>query len=164
MPEAASRPGKPRPAQGSRDEALADLGTSFRGAYRSLRSLRGRETHRLPGEVGHAQFELLAELHDRGPLSAIELGRVAALSPATVSQMLDRLDSEGHVKRVRSEADRRVVLTELTPRGAETVATARAFWGLRWREALADVEAEELRTATRVLEQIGAVFAEGERT
>ena len=44
-----------------RQEAITELGLAFRHAFRSLRSMRGRDTHR-GDEVGHAQFELLIEL------------------------------------------------------------------------------------------------------
>lgn len=149
------------PARGSsdlRDERLTELGQAFRRAYRSLRRLRGRDTHLLGGEISHAQFELLAELRDRGPLPAGELAHVAGLSAATVSQMLDHLATDGHVKRVRSEVDRRVVLIELTALGRRRVEATKALWRKRWAAALEGVDEEELRIASAVLGQIGAVF------
>jgi len=151
------------PAKGSndpREERLAELGEAFRRAYRSLRRLRGRDTHLLGGEISHAQFELLAELRERGPLPAGELAQVAGLSAATVSQMLDHLAADGHVKRVRSETDRRIVLIELTSLGRRHVEATRALWRERWVTALEGVDAKELRIASSVLRQIGAVFEE----
>jgi DNA-binding MarR family transcriptional regulator len=143
-----------------REERLTELGQAFRRAYRSLRRLRGRDTHLLGGEISHAQFELLAELRDRGPLPAGELAQVAGLSAATVSQMLDHLADDGQVERVRSETDRRVVLIGLTPLGRRRVETTKALWRERWEEALEGVDAEELRIASSVLKRIGAVFEE----
>jgi DNA-binding MarR family transcriptional regulator len=146
------------PPADPREESLAELGQAFRRAYRSLRRLRGRDTHLLGGEISHAQFELLAELRERGPLPAGELAHVAGLSAATVSQMLDHLATDGHVKRVRSEADRRVVLIELTALGRRRVEATKALWRKRWAAALESVDEEELRIASDVLQQIGAVF------
>ena len=150
----------PAPAAGPREERLTELGQAFRRAYRSLRRLRGRDTHLLGGEISHAQFELLAELRERGPLPAGELAHVAGLSAATVSQMLDHLTTDGHVKRVRSETDRRVVLIELTTQGRRRVETTKALWRERWVAALAGVDDEELRITSSVLQRIGAVFEE----
>lgn len=142
-----------------REEHLAELGQAFRRAYRSLRRLRGRDTHLLGGaKISHAQFELLAELRERGPLPAGELAHVAGLSAATVSQMLDHLADDGHVNRVRSEADRRVVLIELTDQGRRRVEQTKALWRERWQEALEGVSDRELRIASGVLRRIGAVF------
>jgi DNA-binding MarR family transcriptional regulator len=147
-------------ARDGRDEQLAALGLAFRRAYRSLRSLRGRDTHLLPGKISHAQFELLAELYDRGPLPAGELAGAAGLSPASVSQMLDHLAAEDQVERVRSTDDRRIVVTKLTRRGRRQVEARRALWGERWKQALEGVDADELRIAGEVLERIGTVFAD----
>lgn len=143
-----------------REERLTELGQAFRRAYRSLRRLRGRDTHLLGGEISHAQFELLAELRERGPLPAGELAQVAGLSAATVSQMLDHLTADDQVKRVRSETDRRVVLIELTALGQRRVEATKALWRERWVAALEGVDDEELRIASSVLQRIGAVFEE----
>jgi DNA-binding MarR family transcriptional regulator len=150
----------PAPTADRREERLTELGQAFRRAYRSLRRLRGRDTHLLGGEISHAQFELLAELRERGPLPAGELAHVAGLSAATVSQMLDHLAADGHVKRVRSETDRRVVLIELTTLGRRRVETTKALWRERWVAALEGVDDEELRITSSVLQRIGAVFEE----
>jgi DNA-binding MarR family transcriptional regulator len=144
----------------SRQERLTEVGLAFRHAFRSLRRLRGRDTHLGDGTIGHAQFELLAELRQRGPLSASELSAASGLSPATISQMLDHLAECGHVERIRSETDRRVVVTELTRKGRRHLDARKKQWRLRWREALEGVDDEELRIAAMVLDRIGDVFAE----
>jgi len=137
---------------------LLDLGAAFRKVFRSVRRLRGRDTHLIGSEVSHAQMELLIELGERGPLSAGELALAAGLTPASVTQMLDHLAASGHVHRTRSQSDRRVVLSELTGQGERKVAAKRALWQQRWEAALGDVDAEQLRTATLVLERLHAVF------
>jgi DNA-binding MarR family transcriptional regulator len=142
----------------SREERLDELGHAFRRAFRSLRSLQGRDTHLRPGKLSRAQFELLAELRDRGPLPAGELAAAARLSPASVSQMLDHLAAEGQVERVRSEADRRVVVTRLTRRGRRRIEALKALWRGRWEKALEGVDDDELRIASAVLDRLGAVF------
>jgi DNA-binding MarR family transcriptional regulator len=140
------------------EEELLDLGRAFRAVFRSLRRLRGRDTHLIGTEVSHAQMELLIELSERGPLSAGELALAAGLTPATVTQMLGHLAVSGHVRRSRSQADRRVVVSELTRQGEQKVAAKRALWQQRWEAALSDVDAEELRTATGVLQRLHAIF------
>jgi DNA-binding MarR family transcriptional regulator len=145
-------------ATASREESLAALGLAFRHSYRSLRSLRGRDTHLVAGKISHAQFELISELYERGPLPAGELACAAGLSAAAVSQMLDHLAAEGHVERVRSEADRRVVVTKLTRNGRRRIEARRKLWGDRWEQALEGIDNDELRVASRVLERISGVF------
>ncbi len=146
------------------EDELLDLGKAFRRVFRSLRRLRGRDTHLVGSEVSHAQMELLIELSEQGPLSAGELALAAQITPATVTQMLDHLAASGHVERTRSEVDRRVVVTHLTAQGERKVQAKRALWQKRWESVLADVDAGDLRTATLVLERLNAVFADAPET
>src|SRR5271168_3123849 len=141
-----------------RTDELTELGDQFRRVFRSLSRLRGRDTHLAGSELSHAQFELLIELDERGELSAGDLAAAARLTPATVTQMLDHLAASGHVERVRSDTDRRVVVSRLTAQGASKIEAKREAWRSRWEQALEGVDREDLRAATRVLELLGAVF------
>ena len=142
----------------ARAAELTELGEAFRRVFRNLSRLRGRDTHLAGSELSHAQFELLIELHDRGPLPAGELAAAARLTPATVTQMLDHLAEGGMVERVRSEVDRRVVVSRLTAQGRGKIEAKRKAWQGRWEAALEGVNTEELRAATRVLERLGMMF------
>lgn len=153
---------RPGERQGeARAAALAELGKSFRHVFRTLSRLRGRDTHLAGSQVSHAQFELLIELFERGELPAGELAAAAQLTPATVTQMLDHLASSGHVERSRSQRDRRVVVSKLTSKGRRQVQAKRDAWQARWEAALQEVDASELRAATRVLERLCDVFSDG---
>lgn len=141
-----------------REEQLTELGTAFRRVFRSLSRLRGRDTHLAGTEISHAQFELLIELHDRGELPAGELAAAARLTPGTVTQMLEHLADSGHVERVRSPTDRRVVVSRLTPQGRSAIEAKHEAWKSRWEQALEGVDGDDLDAATRVLERLGAMF------
>jgi MarR family transcriptional regulator, organic hydroperoxide resistance regulator len=146
------------PAAATRPDELTELGDAFRRVFRSLSRLRGRDTHLDGSELSHAQFELLIELDECGELSAGELATAARLTPATVTQMLDHLAERGHVERVRSQIDRRVVVSRLTPQGRAKIEAKREAWRSRWEGALEDVDREDLRAATRVLALLGDLF------
>ncbi|MBS1843495.1 MAG: MarR family transcriptional regulator [Actinobacteria bacterium] len=145
-----------------REAAVTELGGAFRRAFRSLRSLRGRDTHR-GDEVGHAQFELLIELYVKGAMQAGELAEAVEASAATVSGMLDGLSEAELVERTRSEADRRIVVVKLTRRGRRKVEARKAEWQRRWQEALEGLDDEELLIAARVLERIHGIFCEQQK-
>lgn len=74
-----------------------------------------------PFGVTTAQFELLQVIGRYGKTGAgcSELGKHLAAPGPDVTRMLDRLDSAGLVARKRDEKDRRIVHTELTPKGEE---------------------------------------------
>ena len=146
------------PAAGGLSPALTELGLAFRHVFRALNRVRGRDTHLAGTDLSHAQFELLIELDERGALSAGELATAARLTPATVTQMLDHLADSGNVERLRSETDRRVVVSRLTDEGRAKIQAKREAWQGRWQAALGDVSERDLRAAARVLRRLGEMF------
>ncbi len=140
-----------------RTEALEALGRAFKATQAAVRRMRGRQTHR-PGELSYAQYGLLFALCDGEAKSSRELALAADVSPATAAEMLDSLAASGLVQRIRSQDDKRIVLTSLTQRGKAVVDDRRARYEPRWRAALADFTPEELSTATRVLEALHGMY------
>jgi MarR family transcriptional regulator, organic hydroperoxide resistance regulator len=140
-----------------RDEALAQLGSAFKGAMAAIRRLRGRDTHR-PGELSFAQYHLLCGLAEHDERSAGELALAAELSPATVTQMLDSLAQMGLVERTRSERDRRVVNCTLTTRGRELLTERRAHLAQGWQTELAEFSTQDLATAAVVLDRLRTLY------
>jgi DNA-binding MarR family transcriptional regulator len=141
----------------SRDEAITELGDAFKGVMAAIRRLRGRDTHR-HGELSFAQYHLLCGLAERDELSAGELAVAAALSPATVTQLLDGLAEMGLVERTRSERDRRVVTCRLTTRGRALLTERREHIERRWQTALAEFSNQDLATAAAVLDRLRALY------
>jgi len=135
----------------------AQLGHSFKATMAAVRRLRGREAQG-PGKLSHAQYSLLFGLAAAPELSARQLGEIADVSPATVTQMLDHLEADGLVKRVRSQLDKRVVLVSLTASGSELVEERRARFEPRWQAALAEFSDEQLRNASAVLDRLRELF------
>jgi DNA-binding MarR family transcriptional regulator len=140
-----------------RDEAIAQLGSAFKGAMAAIRRLRGRDTHR-HGELSFAQYHLLCGLAEHDQRSAGELALAADLSPATVTQMLDGLAEMGLVERSRSERDRRVVNCSLTIHGRELLTARRAHLEQRWQTELAEFSTQDLATAAAVLDRLRALY------
>jgi DNA-binding MarR family transcriptional regulator len=140
-------------------EPLTALGESFKTAMGAVRRLRGRESQRI-GRLSFAQYSLLFGLAAEPELSASKLACVADLAPATVTEMLDHLEADGLVERVRSDRDKRVVLVSLTKRGRTLVAERRADWERRWRAALAEFDDAQLLTAAAVLDRLAELFDE----
>lgn len=82
--------------------------TAGRVFARMLRE-RGIETNPALGRI-------LFVLWEHGPMSVHELARRVSLGKSTLTSALDRLESQGHVVRVRLTDDRRKILIELTPK------------------------------------------------
>jgi DNA-binding MarR family transcriptional regulator len=151
--------GEPAAAEPAPIDPHDELGQSFKATMAAVRRLRGRETHR-PGDLSYAQYSLLFSLAGGGVKSARELAELADLSAATVTQMLDHLAAAGLVTRVRSDEDKRIVLTSLTERGCEVIERRRKQMEPRWRAALAEFSDAELQTAAAVLDRLHELFDE----
>lgn len=133
------------------------LGIAFKRAMVAVRRLRGRETQRSE-QLSYAQYGLLFGLAGMCERSARDLAEHADLTPATVTQMLESLEAHGLVTRIRSEQDRRIVLSSLTERGEQLVAERHAQMEPRWRAALQEFDDAELAVAARVLDRLADYF------
>ena len=143
--------------EAEREQARAEVSRAFKAAMAAVRRLRGREAQR-PGELSYAQYTLLAELAEHGELPAGELAAAAALSPATVTQMLDHFAADGLVVRTRSERDRRVVVSRLADAGRELVEERHRAIAPLWTAALDEFSPHELRAAAAVIDRLRGVF------
>jgi DNA-binding MarR family transcriptional regulator len=103
---------------------------------------------------------LLLALSRVGELSAGQLAAETALTPATVTQMVDTLSAAGLVERSRSERDRRVVTIRLTDEGLRRSRRKDEELLEKWRRALEDFEPAELEAATRVMARLTAYIDE----
>lgn len=72
-------------------------------------------------DLTHAGFLALHGL-SHGPLPQRELAAASRVEEQTMARVVDRLERTGHVTRTRDPRDRRRMLVEQTPFGAETYA------------------------------------------
>jgi len=100
------------------EEILITLRRIIRATDVHSRSLAA--SHGLTGP----QLMVLRELQRYPEISVSDLARDISLSPATVTDILDRLEKRGLINRARSEADRRRLRLSLTEAGLATLRKA----------------------------------------
>jgi MarR family 2-MHQ and catechol resistance regulon transcriptional repressor len=66
------------------------------------------------------QFGVLEMLGHLGPLTAGKISKRMLVTAGCITVILDNLEKDGHVERVRSGEDRRVINVQLTARGQAT--------------------------------------------
>jgi MarR family 2-MHQ and catechol resistance regulon transcriptional repressor len=71
--------------------------------------------------LGESDFRVLEVLLHKGPLPVNAIGPKVWLTPGSISTAVDRLYERGLVSRVDSEADRRVRIVDLTPKGRKLI-------------------------------------------
>lgn len=71
--------------------------------------------------VTHAGVIALGVLSSQGPMTQASLAQIVRVQAQTMGKTLGRLESRGHVTRVRSEQDKRSHLVSITEAGAEAL-------------------------------------------
>ena len=99
-----------------RQTLLGEVGLAMQRYQRSVQAFDDAVGRRLG--LGPADLRCLDWLAD-GPKTAGQLATATGLRPAATTALIDRLTRRGLVERVRSNADRRQVIVQMTPLGIE---------------------------------------------
>ncbi|KXF75372.1 MarR family transcriptional regulator [Paramesorhizobium deserti] len=75
------------------------------------------------------QLVILMAVAELGQVTTKALADHADLSPATVVTVLENLEQRAIVQRYRSDTDRRIVFTRLTPKGQQLISHAPRVFG-----------------------------------
>ena len=138
MPEHGSLPEEDRAEEERRVEALvseellkaagsgpaaADLSAEVLHLLRQIMRLFDLRSKRLSKQFGLTgpQLVVLRELAGTRGVPIGELARNVSLSQATITDIADRLERRGLVRRIRSDRDRRRVTLEITEQGVATM-------------------------------------------
>jgi DNA-binding MarR family transcriptional regulator len=79
------------------------------------------DTAKLPGDLAVSTLKVLCHIAEVGHETLTELARLAGISTAAVTGLIDRAEARGWIVRFRVADDRRMVRVELTQRGRELV-------------------------------------------
>jgi DNA-binding MarR family transcriptional regulator len=103
------------------------------------------------------EAECLDFLKESGQATAGDLARLTGLTSGAVTSMIDRLENQGFVERIRDRSDRRKVWVKLIPDPNEKAA---AFYGPLAREiqnrlsVLSSTEVQMMHRFTHMLQEI----------
>jgi len=70
-------------------------------------------------DISYGQYKVISVIHNHGPISVGNLGRLVGSAQSTTSEMIARLTKAGLVTKVRGPYDGRVVVVELTDQGRQ---------------------------------------------
>ena len=121
------------------------------------RSLRRRLTERrhhplLNANLTMPQLKVLVTLNELGAVPGQELARRTGAALPTLTGIVDRLLTQGLVRRREDPGDRRVRLTELTPKGAELIRRLISDGEVHERELLRRLDLDSLKVVARAHE------------
>ena len=125
-----------------------------------VRQIRDPLAHLHPDLTG-PQIHVVACLATSGmPTPMAELAHRIAASAPTMTGIIDRLERQGLVTRVRDEEDRRVVLIALTEAGRQVFVTLREDATEKLTRLLGCLQAEERATLVHLIGRIVDTLAE----
>ena len=76
-------------------------------------------------DLSMIQTQVIRTIAFHKPCTMTQIAKSTQLSKGNITQLIDKLEHKGYVKRARSKDDRRVVFIVLTDRGQEVSAASR---------------------------------------
>jgi DNA-binding MarR family transcriptional regulator len=141
-------PAPPGEAQAAPAESGATLSTFLDVAERLYEQIADALAR---AGLSYAKFEVLQYLHQHGPVSLGALADCQRCARSNITQLIDRLESEGLVRRVDDPDDRRGIRAELTPLGAERAEEGATQMALVRAQFAASFNAPERAELSRLL-------------
>lgn len=120
-----------------------------------------------PSGLTNAQWVPLLKLQLGDASTVAELARTCELDAGAMTRLLDRLETKGLCRRIRSCEDRRVVNLELTQEGREAAKAIPAVLSRMQNECLVGFTVEEWQTLKgylrRILDTVQTLHAPGNK-
>jgi DNA-binding MarR family transcriptional regulator len=106
---------------------------------------------------------VLSTLVESGPLTQIDLASALSIDRTAMVYLLDDLEGQGLVERVRNPDDRRSFLVRLTPRGERTQRKAAGELAEQTKVLLEPLDASERRLLIELLTRVADHWEERRR-
>lgn len=132
-------------------EQLANQVEILQEATRLLAGVALRSLGVLDGAVTLPQYRVLAVLADLGAVRSARVADALGLEPSTITRIIDRLASAGHVQRGADPANRSAVTLRLTSTGRAVVSRVAAWREAELRRIILTLEPGDRAALTRAL-------------
>ncbi len=101
------------------------------------------------------EFGVLEALYHKGPMLLGEVQRKLLVSSGGITYLVDRLEAQGLVERRPCASDRRARYAALTDRGNDFMQTAFPTHAATIRQAVAELDDDEIQLMTDLLRRLG---------
>ncbi|GJD62093.1 MarR family winged helix-turn-helix transcriptional regulator [Methylobacterium frigidaeris] len=105
--------------------------------------------------VTPVQFAVMTKLHDLGPTSQNQVGRLVGVDPATMFGVARRLTTRGLVRPTADEADARLVLLTLTAEGIQVIEAMKSRGAEVTARTLEPLSPDEAAELVRLIARLG---------
>jgi MarR family 2-MHQ and catechol resistance regulon transcriptional repressor len=140
----------------------ADLALSLWVKLARASSLFGRHSARDIDRYGltQPQFSVLEALGHLGPLTTGEIGKKMLVTGGCMTVIIDNMERDGLVERIRSTEDRRVIKVGLTAKGDELFRKVFRQHADRITELASALTEEEQQHLSALLKKLGLALRE----
>lgn len=142
-------------AQDLMDQAQAEFIRVVPRVYRQVQSFRFQVAKELG--ISRAQMEVIALLSRKGRLSMTEVAQALVLAKSNITITVDQLVGLGCVAKQDHPSNRRIVLVELTSKGADFQGQFRNRFRKLVIDGLSGFNEEEIVVLVQGLQHLGAV-------
>jgi DNA-binding MarR family transcriptional regulator len=136
----------------------AGAGYLVRDAHKAFSRRLAREISRY--DISFKHYYYLLALFEEDQITQVELSERVGMNRATVTSVVDTMEAQGLVKRVRDPDDRRKINVVLTPKGTRLRRPLLESIGEVQRAALKGIAARDLdrfsATIERIIENLSA--------
>lgn len=142
--------------QSSNDSKLDPYALENLRLFRIIFKSANRHFHEIEKEIGigGASLWALAEIDSHQTLTVTQLAQSMSIHQSTASNLIEKLEKDGYVQRVRSSLDRRVVLLSLCLKGKELIKKAPIPHRGMLPDALNQMNAEHLMSLKSLLTEV----------
>lgn len=142
------------------DAVLAEALRAYVKLLRAGRAVLARVEPRLAAAgLTPTQLGVLEAILHRGPLTQRELTRKVLTSAGNMTDVVDKLEARGLVRRTRSPRDRRIVPVELTGAGRSLIEGLFPDHARDIAAAMSGLTGDELRRLDGLLRKLGLTAA-----
>jgi MarR family 2-MHQ and catechol resistance regulon transcriptional repressor len=104
--------------------------------------------------ISVGEFLALRTLATSGPCSMVELAKEQFMSPPALTSIVDGLEKQGLVERVRSEEDRRVITIKITGKGEKTFTRAHVLYKQFFENVMHALTRQEINVVLAAFEKL----------
>jgi len=139
-----------------RQTLVSELRDALRAFLRAVDAFDEAVSERLG--INRTDLRCLDLLEQHRPMTAGALAEASGITTGAMTFVLDRLEGSGFVRRQRDEGDRRRVLVDLEPEGADRAWSVHEPLVIDARHAASGFDLDELDVVRRFLQIMGSLY------
>ena len=104
--------------------------------------------------ISTGEFHVLRTLVVSGPCPMVDLAKEQFISPPALTSIVDNLERQGLVERVRSEEDRRIINIKLTGKGEKVFAQAHPLYKRFFEKVMRSLTKQEISVVLTAFDKL----------